>query len=136
VDDDRHPRQARRLGRPDRERVDVESARGEQPGDPAQHARLVPHEDPDRVQRPVAVAHTIGASAGSVVCSALSGPRMMSSFDAPAGTIGKTISLRSPRTSNTTPLSSPAHALPPTASPSSGLSARRPTAPYASASFT
>ena len=39
------------LGRPDRERVDVEAAPGEQPGDAGQHARLVLDEHRQRVGR-------------------------------------------------------------------------------------
>src|SRR5262249_21395848 len=125
VDDDRHPRNAGALGRADRERVDVEPARGEQPRDAGEHAGTVLDEHRDRVQ--VAV-HTIGASPG-VSCGANSGPRMMSSFDVPAATIGKTPSRGSTRKSITTLRSSTAYAFSIAASTSSGLSTRRPTAP-------
>src|SRR4029453_19167989 len=136
VDHDRHPREPVGLRRTHRERVDVEPARREQARDAREDAGLVLDQDGDRVQRATpAVAHTIGASEGSVVGVADSGPRMMSSFDAPAGTIGKTISLGSTRKSITTLRSSTEYAFSITASTSSGLSARRPTAPYASASF-
>ena len=69
------------VGRTDREREDVERPPGEEPGNARQHARLVLHEDGEdvvtRVHRPP---------------SPNSGPRMMSSLDAPAGTIGYTFS--------------------------------------------
>ena len=98
VDHDRHPRDARLLRRADGQRIDVESAGGEQPGDAGEHAGTVLDEHGDRVQL---VAHTIGASPG-VSCGANSGPRMMSSFDEPAGTIGYTFSRQSVRKSITT----------------------------------
>src|SRR5207253_8786065 len=103
---------------------------GEQVRHPGQDARPVLHEHRDRVE-----AHAIGASAGSRTDSANSGPRMMSSFEAPAGTIGKTISWGSQRKSITTLRSVTESALSMTASTSSGDSARSPTAPYASVSF-
>src|SRR5207244_6167696 len=129
--------QARGLGRPHRERIDVEPPRREEAGDTGEHAGLVFDEDRDRVERPAAaraVAHTIGASAGSLVGVAPSGSRMMSSFEAPAGTIGKTISRGSTRKSITTLRSSTEKAFSMTASTSPGSSARSPTQPDASAS--
>src|SRR5262245_35996524 len=131
VHDDRHARLAVPVGRPDGEGVDVEPARGEQSGHPREHARLVLDQHRDRVQ-----AHATGASAGSSTGRSPSGPVMMSSLLAPAGTIGKHISFESTRKSMTTLRSAIDSALSITASTSSGCSARRPTHPYASASLT
>ncbi len=78
----------------------------------------------------------MGASAGSFARFRPSGPVMISSFDAPAGTMGKHISRESTRKSITTLRSVIDSAFSITASTSSGCSARRPTHPYASASFT
>src|SRR3954471_21406682 len=125
VDDDRHPGDAGALGGADRERVDVEAARSEQARDPGENSRPVFDQHGDRVQ--VAV-HTIGASPG-VSCGANSGPRMMSSFDVPAATIGNTPSRGSTRKSITTLRSSMAYAFSIVASTSSGVSTRSPTAP-------
>src|SRR6185503_4694415 len=131
VDNDRHAREPLGLRGADRERVDVEPARGEQPRDPREDAGFVLDQDRERVQ-----GHAIGASAGSACGLRPSGPVMMSSLEAPAGTIGKHISPASQRKSITTLRSSTDSAFSITVSTSSGRSARRPTAPYASASFT
>ena len=49
VDRERDARDRRVVGRPDRQRVDVEPAPGEQAGDPGEHARLVLHQDREDV---------------------------------------------------------------------------------------
>jgi hypothetical protein len=49
VDDDRHPRDGRTLGLPHRQGRDIEAAAGKQPRDPGQDARLVLHQDRQRV---------------------------------------------------------------------------------------
>ena len=77
-----------------------------------------------------AVAHAIGASSGSVVGSIASGPRMMSSFEPPAGTIGNTISRRvDPEVDHDASGRSTEYAFSIAVSTSSGVSTRRPTAP-------
>src|SRR5581483_9751127 len=114
---DRHSGQVVVAGGPHRERVDVEPARREQAGDAREHARLVLHQHRDRVQAPV---HATGASSGSYTGLRPSGPRTMSSFDAPAGTIGKHISRGSTRKSITTLRSSTDSAFSITGSTSSG----------------
>src|SRR5207237_7936455 len=113
VDDHGHPGDARLLRRAHGQGMDVESTAGEQPRHPRQDARLILHQHRDRVD-----AHAIGASAGSSTGRTPSGPRMMSSFDAPAGTMGKTISPGSTRKSMTTLRSPTDSALSSTASTS------------------
>src|SRR5439155_24845448 len=95
--DDRHAGEPFGLGRTHRQGIDVVAARSEQPRHPRENARPVFNENRQGMK-----AHAIGASAGSVVGSSPSGPTMMSSLDAPAGTIGKHISLGSTRKSITT----------------------------------
>ncbi len=77
--------------------MDVESSSSEQRRDPRQHARLVLHDDREGVIHGKSLAGEITFSVG---------PKITSSLEPPAGTIGKTISSRSTTTSTTTGLSS------------------------------
>jgi hypothetical protein len=84
VDHDRHAGDVGVLGLADRERVDVEAAPGEQPGDPGQHAGLVLDQDGQRV---------LGSSQVVLVELGARRPRanMISSLLVPAATIGHTM---------------------------------------------
>src|SRR5919106_330813 len=145
ADGDGHPGDGRVLGLPNCERIDVESAAGEQTRDASKHAWLVLHQHRDRVaahaptaSSPARPPATRAPSSRGVVTPSDdgTGPTMMPSFEAPAGIIGKHISAGSTLKSMTLGRSSTASALSITASISSVDSARSPMAPYASASFT
>ena len=94
VDDDRHARQPFGLRGTDRERVDVEPARREQAGHAREHAGPVLDQHRDRVQCVVGSLMRSVPPRGRSWAGSPSGPRMMSSFEAPEGTMGNTISRR------------------------------------------
>src|SRR5262249_44714214 len=127
VDHDRHPREALVVGRADRERDDVERPPREQARDARQHARLVLDGDRQDVMEHRGCHRPPSPN---------SGPRMLSSFDVPAATIGYTFSRQSVRKSITTGRSSISLAFSIVATTSSALSTRMPTHPIASAHFT
>src|SRR5919198_194540 len=126
VDDDRHAAGGGVLGGPDCQRVDVEAAAAEQAGDAGQHAGLVGDQHRDRVGAHRARTSRLVAAA----CSSAenSGPRMISSLERPAGTIGKTPSWASTRKSTTAGTSPTASAFSRVASTSSGRSTLAPIA--------
>src|SRR5436853_2641058 len=120
VDANGDPRDIVPLGRPDCEALDVEPPAREQAGDAHEHARLVLHEDGQRVLH----------APTSVIVSSNS---TRSSAAAPAGIIGKQCSRGSTRASTTAvrPQASASASAP---SRSSSLSTVKPSAPYARAS--
>src|SRR5579863_8466792 len=114
------------LGRPDRQRLDVEAAAGEQAGDPDQDARLVLDEHGQRV----------GHSSRPPQSGARPRANLMSLLDVPAATMGQTMASLCTMKSSTTGRSSMAMARSMTRSTSAASSQRRPSQPYASASLT
>src|SRR5260221_12545911 len=119
VDAQRDPRDVVALGLADGEALDVEAAAGKHAGDARERARLVLEEDGQRV------LHATGTS--------VSWYSTTSRAAAPAGIIGKQCSRGSTRAS-TTQVRPEATASASASSSSSGVSAVKPSAPYARAS--
>src|SRR5215469_2857403 len=121
VHHDRHAGDFLVLGRPDREGVDVEAPAGEQARDPDEDARLVLHENGQRVRR--------HSSAPPSQSGAMSRANLMSSLLVPAATIGHTMASLWTTKSITTGWSLMAMACSITASTSSLRSHRKPMHP-------
>src|SRR5262245_58216249 len=124
VDDDRDAAEPLVLGRCHRQAEDVVPAPCEQPRDAREHTGLVDDGHAEDVVGHPGHCTNPSPSFGSV---------MISSFDAPAGTIGNTFSCESVRNSMTTGRSSISFAFWMADSTSSGDSTRMPTQPIASA---
>src|SRR5690606_11894167 len=96
-DDDRHPRDLGVLGRPDRERLDVEPPAGEQPGHPGEDARLVldQHRQGVPLGHASLVIRELAVASSATISYELNSGRMFRaamiwSLPVPAATIGQT----------------------------------------------